>query len=179
MSFSEINVDDLKLNPMKMIGEEWWLITAGNEDQGYNGMTASWGHLGALWERPGGKPHKGLPTISVYVRPSRYTKEFLDREELFTLSVFDRDYRKALGYMGSHSGREEEKAVKAGLIPVFADGTTYFKEAGMVFICKKLYHSPLWEEGFVDKSLVTRNYPEGDFHEIYIGEIIKVLVKAE
>lgn len=79
--------------------------------------------------------------------------------------------------MGSHSGRDEDKAANAGLTPIFAEETTYFAEASMVFICRKLYHAPLQETGFVDKHLIDENYPLKDFHEMYIGEIIKVLVE--
>lgn len=179
MSFRNIPVQDLELNPMTMIGGEWWLIAAGSETNGYNAMTASWGHLGSIWGRRDGKTkaYMGLPTAVVYLRPQRYTKEFMDREEIFTLSVFDESYQKALSYLGSHSGREEDKISAAGLTPVFSDGSTYFEEAKMVFICRKLYHAPLLEDGFVDKSLIDSNYPMKDFHEMYIGEITKVLVK--
>lgn len=121
----------------------------------------------------------GLPTAVVYIRPQRYTKVFVDREEIFTLSFFDASYKKALAYMGSHSGRDENKIAKAGLTPVFENGTTYFREAKMVLICRKLYHAPLQEDGFVDKSLVVNNYPQKDFHEMYVGEILKVLTQEE
>lgn len=177
MSFKNIAIEELKLNPMTMISGEWWLITAGNEKNGYNAMTASWGHLGALWERPEGKAHMGLPTAVIYLRPQRYTKEWIDREELFTLSVFDKKHKEALAYLGTHSGRDGNKIAKTGLTPVFIDGTTCFAEAKMVFLCRKLYHAPLVESGFIDKSLVKNNYPDKDFHEMYIGEIIKVLVE--
>lgn len=173
----EIDVSQLNLNPMTMIGSEWWLITAGNEPSGYNTMTAAWGHLGALWERRGKKGgSKTLPTAVVYVRPQRFTKEFMDREELYTLSVFDETYRKALGYLGTRSGRDENKIVKTDVTPAFIDGTTYFADAKMVFVCRKLYNAPLLASGFVDKSLMEDNYPEKDFHQVYVGEIIKVLV---
>lgn len=172
----EISIEELQLNPMTMIGGDWWLIAAGNEKDGYNAMTASWGNLGSLWERPGRKAHMGLPTATVYVRPHRYTKEYLDREEVFTLSVFDKNYKKALGYLGSHSGRDGDKIAKAGLTPAFSNETIYFAEAKLVFICRKLYQAPLLESGFVDRTLIENNYPQRDFHEMYVGEIIKVLV---
>lgn len=109
------------------------------------------------------------------MRPQRYTKQFLDREELFTLTVFDENQRKALAYLGTHSGRAENKIEKAGLTPVFLENTTTFAEAGMVFICRKLYHAPLVESGFVDITLIESNYPARDFHEMYVGEILKIL----
>ena len=166
----EISLSQLCFNPMDMIAKEWMLVTAGNESRGYNTMTASWGHLGAIWGKGG-----GLPTAVIYLRPQRYTKEFVDREELFTISVFPEEYKKALGYLGSHSGRDGDKVAQAGLTPVFGEDTTWFAEAKLVLICRKLYHAPLQPEGFVDTSIISQCYPQSDFHEMYIGEIIKVL----
>ena len=166
----EINVYDLKFNPMGMIGHDWMLITAGNEAAGYNTMTASWGHLGSIWGR---KEHGNLPTAVIYVRPQRYTKAFVDREELFTLTVFGPEHHKALAYLGSHSGRDGDKVAAAGLTPVFLDGTTAFAEAKLTLVCRKLYHAPLQAEGFVDPEILELNYPQRDLHEVYIGEIIK------
>ncbi|MBR2949147.1 MAG: flavin reductase family protein [Lachnospiraceae bacterium] len=167
----EINVKELQMNPMTLIGNEWMLITAGNEENGYNTMTASWGHLGSIWGH-GGKS----ATSTIFVRPQRYTKEFVDREELYTLCFFPEGYREQLAYLGFHSGRDEDKVAKVGLTPVFSDGTTYFKEANLVLICKKLYRAPILEEGFIDKSIVDDCYPDKDFHDMYIGSIEKVLI---
>lgn len=169
----EINVYDLSFNPMGMVGHEWMLITAGNEQAGYNTMTASWGHLGSIWGRKG---HGNLPTAVIYVRPQRYTKAFVDREELFTLTVFGPEYREALGYLGSHSGRDGDKVAAAGLTPVFIDGTTGFAQARLTLVCRKLYHAPLKEGGFVDQEILDVNYPQRDLHELYVGEIIKAYV---
>ncbi len=164
----EISVEDVQLNPMTKIGREWMLITAGTERDGYNTMTAAWGQLGALWG-------DSLPTATVFIRPQRYTKQFVDREELYTLSFFPQNYHEALGYLGSHSGRDEDKVAKVGLTPVFGEGCTWFAEADLVFICRKLYRAPLKEEYFIDRSLVEQSYPERDFHDMYVGEILKVL----
>lgn len=169
----EIAIQNLQLNPFTAFGKDWMALAAGNEQDGCNAMTIAWGHFGSVWER--GNHRNCLPTAVCYVRPSRYTKEFMDREEYFTLSHFPEKYRKALGYLGSHSGRNGDKAKAAGLTSVFAEGTTYFAEADMVFICRKLYSGELIENGFVDKELVDFNYPERDFHTMYVGEIVKVL----
>lgn len=166
----EISVSALQMNPMDLIAKEWMLVTAGDGERGYNTMTASWGHLGSIWGKGG-----GLPTAVVYLRPQRYTKAFVDREELFTISVFPEEYKKALGYLGSHSGRDGDKVAAAGLTPVFEDGTTWFKEAKLVLVCRKLYHASMIPEGFVDKSIIAEHYPNSDFHEMYIGQIVKVL----
>ena len=167
----EISVTELQMNPMTMIAKEWMLVTAGNQERGYNTMTASWGHLGSIWGHGG-----GLPTAVVYLRPQRYTKEFVDREELFTITVFPEEYKKAVGYLGSHSGRDGDKVAAAGLTPVFGEGYTYFAEASLVMVCRKLYQAPLVEEGFLDKRVMKDCYPQRDFHDLYIGHIVKVLV---
>lgn len=172
----EISYKELKLNPFTSAGDDWWLVSAGNEENGYNGMTASWGHLGSIWNRPEVKSH-GLPTAIVYVRPQRYTKVFFDREELFTVSIFGGGKKKELAYLGTHSGRDEDKFAAVGFTPVFTDGTFYPAEAETVLICRKIYQAPLRDECFADHTLSGYNYPEHDFHDMYVGEVIKVLVK--
>lgn len=165
----EINVHDLSINPMTMFAREWMLLTAGTKETGYNTMTCSWGHLGSIWGHGG-----GLPTAAVYVRPQRYTKEFMDREEYYTISFFP-GYKKELAYLGSHSGRDGDKIAETGLTPVFEDSCTYFAEASLVLVCRKLYQAPLKEEYFLDKEVMEEQYPKRDFHDLYIGEIVKVL----
>ena len=162
----EISVQELSFNPMTLIGNGWMLITAGTENRGYNTMTASWGHLGHLWNKH---------TSVCYVRPQRYTKEFVDREALYTLCFFP-SYKKELSYLGSKSGRDEDKVAAVGLTPVFGEGYTYFAEANLVLVCRKLYRAPLTEAGFVDKDVLEKNYPQRDLHEMYVGEIVKALV---
>ena len=174
MQLKEIAVQELLLNPMTMIAKEWMLLTAGNESRGYNTMTASWGHLGSLWGHGG-----GLSTSVVFVRPQRYTKEFMDREEYYTITVLPEGYKKELGYLGSHSGRYEDKVAKTGLTPVFDENCTWFAEAKLVLVCRKLYAAPLVEEGFLDRDVLEDSYPGRDFHQMYVGEIVKVLVPQE
>lgn len=171
----EIDIRSLKMNPFVDFGDNWMALAAGTEEHGYNAMTIAWGHMGALWERD--SHSNRLPTAICYVRPGRYTKKFMDSEPYFTLCSFGPEYKKALGYLGSHSGRNGDKIKETGLTTVYSDGTTYFAEADTVYICRTLYHAPLLESGFVDKELVDFNYPNRDFHEVYIGEIRKVFVK--
>ena len=170
-NFQEIPVADLKIHPYTAIAKEWMLVTAGNEARGYNTMTASWGHLGSIWGHRG-----GLPTSVIFIRPQRFTKEFVDREEYYTLSFFGPEYKKALGYLGSHSGRDGDKVAAAGLTPVFLEDTSAFAEAKLVLVCRKLYRAPLLEEGFLDKAVLADCYPNRDLHDMYIGEICKVYV---
>lgn len=170
----ETDIKTLQINPFNLFGKDWMALTAGTKRTGFNSMTVAWGHLGSVWER--GSHRNRLPTAICYVRPSRYTKKYMDKEKYFTLSHFPAEYKKVLGYLGSHSGRNEDKVQATGLTPVFSDGTTYFAEADLVFICRRLYQAPLLEMGYVDKELIDFNYPGRDFHEVYIGEIVKVLV---
>ena len=167
----QITFSELQFNPFDLIAKDWMLVTAGWQERGYNTMTASWGHLGSIWGHGGGKA-----TAVIYVRPQRYTKEFVDREERFTLTFFDQSYRSALGYLGSHSGRDGDKVADVGLTPVFEGDTTYFAEAKLVLFCRKLYQAPLLEECFVDREVVEDCYPKRDFHDLYIAEIEKVLI---
>lgn len=168
----EIAIEELKINPVTLISDGWMLIAAGNEERGYNAMTASWGHIGSIW----GHGH-GLPTAVIYIRPQRYTKEFIDREPYYTLSFFSSDYKKQLTYLGTHSGRSENKLAKAGMTPEFGGDYVYFAEASLVLICRKLYRAPLLESGFVDSAVIEANYPQKDFHDMYIGEIVRTLVR--
>lgn len=140
----EVSYKDLKFNPFRLIGDEWMLVTAGNEKDGCNTMTASWGGIGCLWGH-------NDPVATIYLRPSRYTKEFVDKEDHFTLCVMDKSFKKQMAYIGSVSGRDEDKIAKTGLTPVYADGTTYFEQAKLVLVCKKMYAQELKEEDFFYK----------------------------
>lgn len=167
----EIPVHELSLNPMAKIAKQWMLVTAGTKSRGYNTMTASWGHLGSIWGHGG-----GLPTAVIYLRPQRYTKEFVDREDYYTLSFFSEAYKKQLAYLGTVSGRDEDKVSAAGLTPEFDENSTWFAEAELVLLCRKLYQAPIREEYFLDRSIVEDCYPQRDFHDLYIGEIVKALI---
>lgn len=165
--FKEIMYEELRFNPFTKIGSEWMLISAGDQAK-YNTMTASWGALGFIWNRP---------AVTVYIRPQRYTKEFVDANELFTVSFFGPEHKKALALLGAKSGRASDKITESGLTPYFTNGTTAFQEANMVLVCKKMFHTPFPENAFDVKSNISEWYPEKDFHIMYIGEIIKVLTK--
>ena len=171
MKMKEINYKDMKFNPFNLIGGEWMLLSAGDVNS-CNTMTVSWGHLGCLWGH-------NDPTAVIYVRPSRYTKEFVDKEGWFSLSVMDKSFKKQMAYLGSVSGRDEDKIGKAGFTPVYVDNTVYFEEAKLVFVCRKLYQSELQESGFVNQTTLDESYPQRDFHTMYVGKIEKILVKDD
>lgn len=167
MALHSVSYDSLKFNPFTKLGQEWALVTAGDET-GFNTMTVSWGALGFIWNKP---------TVTVYIRPQRYTKEFLDKGDTFTLSFYPADKKPVLGYLGKASGREENKVEKSGLTPVFANGSVYFEEAELVFVCRKMSRTPLLPESFLDPEVDGKFYPEKDYHEMYIAEITDVLVQ--
>lgn len=167
MSFKEVKAEELTMNPFTKIGKEWLLITAGNEEK-CNTMTASWGAMGVMW---------GKNAVTVYIRPQRYTKEFVDKEDTFTISVLSQQYRKALNYCGTVSGKGMDKIKEAGLTPCYVEGTAGIAEAEMIMVCRKMYHDNIKPECFDETANDGRWYPEKDYHTMYIAEVIKVLVK--
>ncbi|HGM1211370.1 TPA: flavin reductase [Clostridioides difficile] len=167
MGFREVKIEELQFNPFTKIGKEWLLITAGDSEK-FNTMTASWGGVGVYW---------GKNVVTTYIRPQRYTKEFVDSNDTFTIAFFDETYREALNICGTISGRDINKIEKAGLTPYFVDDTVAFEEANMIIVCKKPYHGNMPPENFDAKENDKKWYPEKDYHTMYISEIIKVLVK--
>lgn len=161
----EISPYELTDNMFKTIGKDWMLVTAGDADN-YNTMTASWGSVGIMWNKP---------VAFTFIRPQRYTYEFIEKEEYYTLSVYDEKYRSALRLCGTKSGRDTDKAKETGLTPVFDEKAPYFGEARLVLVCKKLYAQDLKEESIVEES-VKSNYHTDDYHRMYVSEIVKVLV---
>lgn len=176
----ELNVKDLNINPADLIGNKWMLVSAGKENN-YNTMTASWGEIGALW----GHGLYGRPTFTIFIRPSRYTDKFIDGNDCYSLCFFEEEYRKDLSYLGSHSGKDEDKVSKTNLHVDFIDDIPFFKEANLVFVCKKIYKGKIEKEGFIDKSIIDNFYKDASdhaynnssFHNVYVGEILKIYVK--
>ena len=166
MGFKEKKAEELLFNPFTKIGKEWMLITAGDEEK-FNTMTASWGGAGIFW---------GKPAVTCYIRPQRYTKEFIDKEELFSVSFLKDGHRDALKLCGSVSGRDHDKIKEAGLTPVFIDGVPAFEEADTILICRKMYRTSMNPADFIDKDADSKFYPEKDYHDMYIAEIVKAVV---
>lgn len=157
-------------NVIKLIGERWMLVTPGTPDH-FNTMTASWGGIGYLWNKP---------VVFVFVRPERHTFGFMEESECFTLSFLAEENRKALSICGSTSGRDTDKVKAAGLNPLTTElGNVTFEEAEIVIECKKMYGAPLKEDGFIDKSIMDKWYDEkhGGLHKMYVGEILALQSK--
>lgn len=163
--FKEIKATEIKGNLIKTISKEYMLITAGNE-QGYNMMTASWGFMGEMW---------GADCAMCVVRPQRYTMEFINNSDYFTLSFYG-DNKEIHKICGSKSGRDCDKTALTGLTPVFDDEAVYFSEARMVLVCKKQYVQAMEEKCFCDKEPL-KWFPNNDFHFQIYGKIEKVLIK--
>nr|WP_300091838.1 flavin reductase [Sedimentibacter sp.] len=167
-NFIEIKTEELNISPFELIGHDWMLITA-EKDGKANTMTASWGGLGVMW---------GKNVAYTVVRPQRYTKEFIENSETFSLSFFDPGFKKQLSYLGSISGREEDKIKKSGLTLMHVDSTPSFEEASVVIVCKKLYAQDFKPEFFIEKEHEEKWYPNKDYHKLYISEVIKILKKV-
>ena len=162
----EIKITDITENAFKLIGSDWMLITAKKAEGSVNTMTASWGGVGVLWNKN---------VCYVFIRPQRYTYEFTEEADEFTLSFYPESMRDALTFCGRNSGRDCDKIKKAGLVPANLDDTVYFEGAKLVLKVKKLYKSRLDKDGFIDTSIPGTSYPTGDYHYVYVCEITKAL----
>ncbi len=155
------------------IGKEWMLITAsGKNDAGEditNTMTASWGGMGILWNRP---------VAFCFIRPQRYTFQLTEQSERFSLSFLGEKYKDALRFCGTKSGRDTDKFRAAGITAATYDSVPYVEEASLVMICRKLYADDLRKECFCLPSLLS-NYQADDFHRVYVMEIEAVLQRKQ
>ena len=166
--FEKMDPKALDQNVFSLIGDQWMLITAGTEEK-CNTMTASWGGLGVLW---------GKPVATVYIRPQRYTLEFVEREDTFTLCFFGEQYRKELALCGSKSGRDVDKVKECSFTVAASQGAPYFEQADLVLVCKKAYWQDMDPTHFLDGEIDGKWYPQKDYHRIFIGEILEVLRKV-
>ena len=133
-TFQPYPIELVEMNPFTKIGKEWALVSAGDKLKA-NTMTVSWGGLGVLW---------GKNVTFLFIRDSRYTKEFIDNGDFFTVSFLNEEYREALNYCGAKSGRDEEDKFKgAGLTKAFRHGIPYPDEANLVILCKKMAAVPI------------------------------------
>ncbi len=159
MSYIELSPYELE-NALKLIGKDWMLITV-KDGERVNAMTASWGCMGVLWNKP----------VAVgFVRPQRFTFGLAEAEDRVSLAFLGEEYRGALNICGTKSGRDGDKLALAGLSTHEMNGVPVISEARLVLLCRKLYVGDLCEQGFVDKSLLV-NYKNGDYHRMYVWEI--------
>lgn len=157
----KINIDELEINPFNKIGKDWMLITS-KEKNKVNTMTASWGGFGVMW---------GKNIVNIVLRPSRYTKQFIDSSNEFSLSFYGEEYRKILAYLGKVSGRNEDKISNSKLTLKEIDNIPTFEEAKITITCKCIYKQQIEPENFIDKTLDEKWYPNKDYHTVYVAEI--------
>ena len=161
-----MNIEEMKFNPFTKIGKEWALVSSGNAEKS-NTMTVSWGGVGVLW---------GKNVVYIFIRESRYTKEFIDSCDTFSLAFLDEKYRDALKYCGANSGRGvDDKWTAAGLTAALKDGVVYPAEAKEVFICRKMAAIPMPADTFIDPEIEGKWYGDHDMHTMYVGEILEVI----
>ncbi len=153
----------------RRIGKDWMLITVQKPDGTANPMTASWGGFGWLWNRP---------VVFLFIRPQRYTFSLAEATDRLTVSFLSEEYREALRLCGRLSGRDTDKFAAAGLRVATADGLPYPAEADTVLVCRKLFAEDLKKTAFLDPALL-ENYPNDDFHRMYVCEIETVYQKEE
>ncbi|MBP1564668.1 MAG: flavin reductase [Oscillospiraceae bacterium] len=169
MNFIKKDISDFNVNPFKMIGKDWYLITSANSPEDYNTMTASWGAFGEMW---------GKHMFTCAVRPNRHTYGYIDNSEneYFSISFFDEKYRDMLNFCGTKSGRDYDKAKETGITPVVIDGTVAFEEAHTVIVCRKMFSQDMNEESFIDKDAL-KFYEKDPFHRMYISEVMAIYQK--
>ena len=156
---------------------QWGLVTAGSIEH-FNSCTVGFGSFGTLWAGFGDSDS----VVTVYLHPSRYTCDFMKENDTFTLSFFPAKYKRALGYMGTHSGRDGDKAAAAGLTPVSMGEGVSYEEANLVFLCRKVYQQQFLKESMSPEILeyhqsMPQNGPDGDDwqpHWFFIGRILDV-----
>ncbi len=167
---NKINFTSLQQNPAELIGKQWMLITAGTP-QAFNCMTASWGGLGFLWNRP---------VAFVFVRPNRHTAAFLDEQPAFTLSFMPEKYHEDLIFCGRNSGRDVDKMASTALNPITTEsGLVAMEDADLVLECRKMAVATMQESDFMDFSEVSPQWydPTNPLHKVYICEIMSTLVR--
>lgn len=166
-AFQPYPIDLFEFNPFTKIGKEWGLVTAGSKKKA-NTMTVSWGGVGVLW---------GKNVAFIFIRDSRYTKEFIDNGDFFSVTFFDGNYKEALSYCGSHSGREEDKIEQSGLTLAYKLGIPYIDEGNLVMLCQKMAAVPITEDSFVIPDIKEKWYADNDMHTMYVAEIIDLMAR--
>ena len=155
-TFQPYPFDVIELNPFQKFAEDWGALTTEAGDR-INSMTISWGGVGELW--------------------SRFTKEILDKGELFSITFFEPHYKNWLKYLGAVSGRQEDKIAGARLTINRHKGVPFIDDGNFVIVCKKLSCTPINKEDILDPAILEKFYADGDYHYMYVGEILELLAR--
>lgn len=154
----------LELDVFSRFNDRWALVCAGGR-AGFNAMAISWGGLGTLWSRP---------AATVYVKPIRYTWEFLQKNDYFTVIFLPDRLKKAVGVMGSHSGRDCDKVRLAGLTPVFLENGVTFAEAETTLVCRRMYTQNMTRDT-MPADVIADHYTDEEPHTVFIGQVTEIL----
>lgn len=168
-----MDLKNFNLAPLYKLDKEWALLTVGNKNK-FNTMTISWGGFGTIWNKP---------VVTIYVRPTRYTYEFMENHDYFTISFYEEKYKKDLAILGSKSGRNIDKVALTTLTPDFLGQSTSFKEATLTIVCKKIYYQDLdinhIDVNSISKDELDRFYQSEPMHRMYIGEVVDIVDKRK
>ena len=149
---------------LTLFDKGWALVTAGDISD-FNTMTISWGGMGTLWSKP---------VATVYVKPVRYTHEFMENNDYFTISFFEEEYRKALELLGSKSGRDCDKVMESRLTPVrIGENIVGYVQAFRTLVCRKIYSQEL-DVNAMPEAVREAYYTKEAPHTMYIGEIVGI-----
>ena len=143
---------------------KWALLSSGQKEN-HNTMTISWGGMGTLWSKP---------VVTVYVKPVRYTYQFMNSNDYFTVSFYPEEYRKALALMGKVSGRDVDKDSESGLTVRDLEKAITYEQAEVTLLCKKIYFQDLDRENMPEKAVETY-YTVEEPHRMFIGEVIDII----
>lgn len=168
MPLRSIQIDRFVVNNVDLWSKKWLLLTSGDfEKNAFNTMTIGWGSLGVMWNKP---------FAQVVVRPTRYTHQFMEQHDTFTLCAFPEKYRNALNLLGSKSGRHGDKIAESGLHPIASTkvAAPAYAEAELIIECRKIYWDDFKPDHFLDQR-IHANYPLKDYHRVYFGEILVIL----
>lgn len=167
MTRKTLALEEFLFKPFAKWNGQGLLLTAGSFEAGhYNCMTVGWGSLGIMWS---------LPFVQVVVRPVRYTYQFMEQYDTFTVCAFPEKYAPALDLLGNKSGRDGDKIREAGLTPIASSlvAAPGFSEASLILECRKIYWDDLEKAHFLDPRL-EKKYPAKDYHRVYYGEIVAI-----
>ncbi len=167
--FQKVDPKLLPDNFMKTIGDEWLLITAGTPES-FNTMTASWGAVGILWNKP---------VAICFIRSTRYTFDFANQNKIFTLSFFTEKEQSILNFCGTRSGKNVDKISATGMRPLPTENAGIgYEQSRLCMECNKIYFDDLNPEKFQLPEIDQKIYPKKDYHRMYIGEILNCYVKS-
>ncbi len=167
MELKKIAVENFNTNIFNLFNQGWMLLTAGDMQGKYNPMTISWGFMGTFWFKP---------LVIVGVRPQRFTCEFMEDYNSFSLCAFPEELKSALSFCGANSGRQTDKVKDSGLTVIECDKieAPAYEEAELIIECRKVYADQLDGKSFLEKAIINECYKERDFHKLFFGEIVNI-----